>query len=250
MITNIKTAILMVALASATFAQESPTPTPSPLPEESPAISTSPEESTPLPAAPEQTPSASPARSVRISFVPPPLEGRISLGIYDTTGKLVRVLHQEAELNEFTIGEAALTTQWDGKNDDGEEVSPGKYHARGYVVGNLRTEPMNNSTLPADPTTSANVRINLVPNPLSGNERQTISLRIGFDDENSFLETTDGLPLFTVDKRPGLMRASIKKSGGKSVDVWTQGVNGLVVLFHVSNVDKMMAFDCGEFELK
>ena len=57
---------------------------------------------------------------MRISFVPPPLEGTISLGIYDNTGKLVRVLHQEAKLNEFAIGADALVTQWDGKNDEDE----------------------------------------------------------------------------------------------------------------------------------
>src|SRR5712692_764948 len=67
-------------------------------------------------------PSASPTRSVRISFLPPPLEGTISLGIYDSSGQLVRVLHQEAELDEFTVGADALVTQWDGKNDDGEDL--------------------------------------------------------------------------------------------------------------------------------
>ena len=40
--------------------------------------------------------------SVRISFVPPPLDGTISLGVYDAKGKLVRVLFREADINEFT----------------------------------------------------------------------------------------------------------------------------------------------------
>jgi hypothetical protein len=96
----------------------------------SPLIST--EESVTTPSAPEQTPSASPARAVRISFVPPPLEGSISLGVYDKTGKLVRILHAEANLSEFTIGADALVTQWDGKNDDAEDLPTGKYRARGY----------------------------------------------------------------------------------------------------------------------
>src|SRR5207249_9272985 len=95
---------ILIALVSActAFAQESPTTTPPPAPEKS---------ATPSPT-PEQTPSAPPTRTVRLSFVPPPLEGTISLGIYDGSGKLVRVLHQEAELNEFTIGADALVTQW------------------------------------------------------------------------------------------------------------------------------------------
>src|SRR2546430_16440720 len=60
----------------------------SPIPEESSSPLISPEESVAPPPAPEQTPSASPARSARISFVPPPLEGTISLGIFDANGKL------------------------------------------------------------------------------------------------------------------------------------------------------------------
>ena len=84
---------------------------------------------------------ASPApRSVRISFVPPPLEGAISLGIYDAKGKLVRVLHREADIGDFEIGNDALSTTWDGKNDAGESLPPGKYHARGFVVGELVVE--------------------------------------------------------------------------------------------------------------
>ena len=145
-----KTAILTTFLASAVFAQESPSPTPSPIPEESPAVSISPAESITPPPRPEQTPSASPARSVRISFVPPPLEGRISLGIYDAKGKLVRVLHQEADLNEFKIGADALVTQWDGKNDNGEDLPAGKYHARGYLVGLTQSgRPQPNRSVPS-----------------------------------------------------------------------------------------------------
>ena len=249
MITKTATAILMTLLASAVFSQESLTPTSSAIPQESASPLISPEESlTPPPL--EQTPLPSPARHARISFVPPPLEGTISLGIYDKSGKLVRVLHQEAQLDEFTIGADALVTQWDGKDDDGRDLPAGKYHARGYAVGNLRIEHTNNSTPPADAVTNPNVRVNLVPNPLAQDQRQTISLGVGFDDENCFLETNDGLPLFTLDDRQNLVRASIKKSGAKSVDISTQDGNGAIVLLHVSNLDHMMAFDCGEFDLK
>ena len=92
---------------------------------------------------PSPTPANSPtptARSVRVSFVPPPLEGTISLGIYDAKGKLVRVLFREADINEFNIGHDALSTTWDGKDDAGENVPPGKYSAHGFVVGDLKIE--------------------------------------------------------------------------------------------------------------
>jgi hypothetical protein len=39
------------------------------------------------------------------------------------------------------------------------------------------------------------------------------------------------------------------KRGEKSVDIWQHDSSG-AHQFHVSNLDRMMAFDCGEFELK
>src|SRR5439155_19799012 len=71
-------------------------------------------EQTPLP-----SPSTSAVRTVQLRFVPPPMEGTISLGIFDSNDKLVRVLHREAKIDNFTIDENALRTTWDGKNDAG-----------------------------------------------------------------------------------------------------------------------------------
>lgn len=68
------------------------------------------------------------------------MEGTISLGIHDAGGKLVRVLHREADLEDFKIGQDALTTSWEGKDDNGQALPPGKYSARGYVVGELEIE--------------------------------------------------------------------------------------------------------------
>jgi len=241
---------LVALLASAAFAQGPSTPTPSAIPEESPASSILPEESvTPSPS-PEQTPSASPPRKVRISFVPPPLEGTISLGIYDGNGSLVRVLHQQAELNEFTIGPDALVTQWDGKHDDDEDLPAGKYHAHGYLVGNLKVEDVGEATPPPPENESpATVKVRLIPNPLANDKQSTIDLGVGFDSDGSYLKTVDGLPLLMLSETPNLIRVFIAKKGEKSVDV-CQDDGTSVRQFRISNVNKMMAFDCGEFELK
>src|SRR5437016_9180268 len=169
MTTRVSFALLIAILVSIGAAQESPTPIASAPPEESPALSISPKESTTPPPAPEQTPSVSAARSVRISFVPPPLEGTISLGIYDPNGKLVRVLHQEAELNEFIVGADALVTQWDGKNDDGEDLSAGKYHAREYAIGHVKIEETGKTQEPPLIDSPDFVRVKLVANPLENN---------------------------------------------------------------------------------
>src|SRR5204862_3990317 len=92
---------------------------------------------------PSPSVTATPARSVRNSFVPPPLEGKISLGVYDESGRLVRVLHQEAEFDEFTIGVDALTTKWDGKDDDEHDLPAGKYSARGFLVAPTKIEQIS-----------------------------------------------------------------------------------------------------------
>ena len=68
------------------------------------------------------------------------MEGTISLGIYDHDGKLVRVLHREDAISEFTAGHDALETVWDGNDDQGNPVPNGKYGGRGYVVGDLKVE--------------------------------------------------------------------------------------------------------------
>jgi hypothetical protein len=229
----------------AATAQESPSTT-SPMPEVSP--STSPAPAASPTASFGQAPAV--ARSVHISFLPPPLEGTIILGIYDERGGLVRVLHQEAELDEFIVGEDALVTKWDGKNNTGDDLPAGKYRGRGYLVGHLKVESIAKAASPAlDLDAAATVQVKLMPNPLAKDERPTISLSVGSDYENTFLRTVDGLPLFTISKDSKLVRAAITKNSDRSIDVWQD--NGTAVeQLRVSNIDKMMAFDCGDFELK
>ena len=72
---------------------------------------------------------------ITLTFLPPELEGRFSLGIYNADGKLVRVLHSDAPQSAFRAGLNGLITQWDGTDDSGASLPPGNYVARGYVVG-------------------------------------------------------------------------------------------------------------------
>jgi hypothetical protein len=408
---------------------------------------------------PGPTPPA-PERSVRISFLPPPLDGTISLGIYDAKGKLVRVLHREADINEFKIGADALSTTWDGKDDAGASVPAGKYSAHGFVVGDLKTEgvgfffndwitsddspritrvanlrelsdklllmvdlpdeqaatiscdlsgkilesrlegpdrftelfepghagvqvengkllinaadgwkPVSWPTLikpeqaamgsggsiwvidhvaedgaalevkqfaangdflrrlayqPNDPKPKAvaaskgddrifvleegpefqrvrglsllvtkaegnqqsisdwkvdfdkrivahrdfaivdgkpvpsppaganapeKLKIKLQPNPLMNDERVTVELAVGLDEDGSFLKANDGLPLCSISETPKLIRALLASHGASAVDVF-QDDGAVVEQFRVTGVDQMMSFDCGGFELK
>jgi hypothetical protein len=403
--------------------------------------------------------STPPARSVRVSFLPPPLDGTISLGIYDAKGKLVRVLKREADINEFTIGTDALSTTWDGKNDAGEDAPTGKYTAHGFAVGDLKLEgvgfffndwitkddspritrvqnlremedkllllvslpeeqeatvtcdllgkilgstlegperfsesfqpdraaakvengklltnvaggwkPLSWSTLikpehaamgsggsiwvidrvaeneaalevkqfsatgdflrrlayqpddpqpkliaasnrqdkifvleegstiqrlrglslvskteggqqpisdwkvdfektivthkdfslvngkplpisPASAMAPEKLKIKLQPNPLVNDERVTVELAIGFDEDGSFLKASDGLPLFSISETPKLIRGLLAAQSSNVINVF-QDDGAVVEQFRVSGVDQMMGFDCGGFELK
>jgi len=246
---NILTLLSCVAFVATAAAQESPTPTSSPTPGGSPFPSISPEQSVPPSPTQEQTPSPSPARSIRISFVPPPMDGTISLGIYDQADKIVRVLHENAQLDDFTIGPDSLVTRWDGKDDGHQELPSGRYHARGYLVGPIKREDLGETSPPSTEIEANVVKVRLVRNPLRKDKKPVVELGIGFNSEGSYLKTSDGLPLLKISETPNVTRAGIAAKSENAVDIW-QNDGTSVHQFRISNVDQMMAFDCGEFELK
>jgi len=180
------------------------------------------------------------------------MDGTISLGIWDSNDKLVRVLHREAKIDSFTIDENSLKTTWDGKNDSGEDLPAGKYRARGYLVAKLKVEDLGKvDSLPADATDHISVK--LVTNPLSNDTRAVMEITVGFDDTGTSLETMDHLPLATVRPFYNVSRIKMVKTSEKAVDIWLdEEQNEAPNLEHlrVSGIDKMMAFDCGFFELK
>jgi hypothetical protein len=230
--------LTLLCASSALFAQESPTPSPSPIEMPSPSATTT------------ATPSTEPAtvRSVPLRFVPPPMDGTISLGIWDSNDKLVRVLHREAKIDSFTVEENSLSTTWDGKNDAGEDLPPGKYRARGYLVGKLKVDDLGKvASAPSEATDRISVK--MITNPLVADTRSTMEIGIGFDAKGSFLKTTDGLPLAAINETANLTRTTIEKNAEKTAEVWAEAGNDMEHL-RVSNIDKMMAFDCGFFQLK
>ena len=233
---NYAAILIVFAIGGLAIAQESSTPTESPTP--TPSVT------------PEQTPSpsASAARNVPLRFVPPPMEGTISLGVFDSNDKLVRVLHREAKIDNFTIDENALKTTWDGKNDAGEDLPPGKYRARGYMVAKLKVEDIGKAEAPPKGA-GDHVAVKLVTNPLVSDTRSVMELGVSFDGKGSFLKTMDELPLATVSEARNLARVSIEIDGDKTANVWQEDGSNIEHL-RVSNIDKMMAFDCGFFELK
>jgi hypothetical protein len=88
------------------------------------------------PAQSEQTDEET-AGTHQLMFLPPPVEGVISLGVYDVRGKLVRVLKRAAEIDSFKSGLNGLFIDWDGKDSKGSPVPPGRYSARGILIGDV-----------------------------------------------------------------------------------------------------------------
>ena len=141
-------------------------------------------------------------------------------------------------------------TQWDGRNDDGQDLPAGKYHARGYLVGPLKVERFSQpATRPPETNSNRGVKVKLTPNPLANDKRAIVELTAGYDNDGSYLKTSDGLPLLTISKSAMVSRVSIMKKDDTSIDIWQADGAGSHE-FRISNVDQMMAFDCGEFELK
>jgi hypothetical protein len=74
----------------------------------------------------------------QLMFIPPPIEGVISLGVYDTHGKLVKVLKQAAEIESFKSGLNGLFVDWDGTDSSGKVAPSAKYSARGVLIGDVK----------------------------------------------------------------------------------------------------------------
>jgi hypothetical protein len=177
------------------------------------------------------------------------MDGTISLGIYDQAGKIVRVLHQNAQLNDFAIGADALVTRWDGKDDGNQDSPSGRYHARGYLVGPLKREDLGETSPPLTEFEANAVKVRLVRNPLRKDKRPAVELGIGSNSDGTYLKTSDGLPFFKISETPNVTRAGISAKGENAVNVWYDD-GASVHQLRISNVDQMMAFDCGEFEVR
>jgi hypothetical protein len=216
------------------------------------------------------------------------MEGTISLGIYDRTGKLVRVLHREAGADEFVAALDGFITHWDGLDDAGKPLPPGHYSAGGYMVGSvtvraLRVPPALASGSNAAPAASAGasasppaapspgalesllpslnfptgapfkpkekISAGLVANPLDRDRGGSAELSVGFDAKGSWLQLADGLPLKEISTTPNLKWVALGRSAPGEPLVVFQSDGATVQEFVITKISDMMAFDCGGFDL-
>jgi len=169
------------------------------------------------------------------------MDGTISLGIYDSTGKLVRILHREATAAEFVPALDGFITHWDGLDDSGQPLPPGRYSARGYMVGALTIRALPSPPAIPSPAqailqTSTNadshtdiietgfafnfpngkpfvqqpkIHVSLMANPLDRDRSGSAELAAGIDATGSWLQLADGLPLKQIGTAPNLKWAAL-----------------------------------------
>ena len=89
----------------------------------------------------------------------------------------------------------------------------------------------------------------LRPDPLQKDRPGKVELAIGIDEDGSFLKTADGLPLRTISDTPNLTRTLLSRPNDNTIDVF-QDDGAVVEQFRISNLTEMIAFDCGDFDLK
>jgi len=78
--------------------------------------------------------------SEQLMFVPPPVHGVISLGVYDEKGKLIKVLKKAADISSFQSSLNGLYVDWNWTDSEGKPVSEDRYFARGVLVGDIEVK--------------------------------------------------------------------------------------------------------------
>lgn len=70
----------------------------------------------------------------KVSIPVPSAEGRVSLGVFDSRGRLVRALAQAAPVSRLNAGLDGLVFEWDGRDEDGREAGAGPFSIRGFYI--------------------------------------------------------------------------------------------------------------------
>ena len=161
----------------------------------------------------------------QLMFIPPPIEGLISLGVYDGHGKLVRVLKQAAEVDSFKSGLNGLFVDWDGSDGSGKILPAGKYFARGVLIGDVTISGVAYH-LNDWVDDSQNLRVKTVNSPALLDGRSLAVLADTGHSEILVVNGTSGKSQrFSVD--PGILR--LKSDGPNLLAVYPDHVASIAV---------------------
>jgi hypothetical protein len=174
----------------------------------------------------------------------------------DPQPKLIAASNRDDKI--FVLEEGSTTQRLRGlslvsKTEGGQQpISDWKVDFEKTIIAHKDFSLANGKPLPVSPASAIapeKLKIKLQPNPLVNDERVTLELSLGFDEDGSFLKAGDGLPLFSISETPKLIRGLLEAQSSNTINVF-QDDGAVVEQFRVSGVDQMMGFDCGGFELK
>jgi hypothetical protein len=235
----------------------------------------------PASSSPSPAPSLLKKTGVKIQFIPPPMEGTISLGIYDDAGKLVRVLHRAASGDEFVAALDGYITHWDGLDDHGQPAPAGHYNARGYMVGGVTIRALETGSSQAvvaapaiagSGTDSAaapvmsgpaqglafpdgkpfaaqqKIHVGLEANPLNRDMAGNADLTVITTPDGCWLALSDGLPLKQVSGTRQPAWAGLGRSAPGEPLIAVVKTGAVVEQYAITKITDMMAFDCGGFD--
>jgi len=191
----------------------------------------------------------------------PELEGPVTMGIFAADGRLVRLLYRDADIGSIPAGLNGLIMTWDGKDDEGREVPPGTYRARGLVHG-----PISVSALPV---CSAGFFPNQVENltqekPLFPSDQ--IVLRAAPDEllelrpllsirakpsKEGFEIAAEGLPLLTIPNASGRDPLTLTFTHGDQQGraVLTAGFGKSNEVYMVSGLQRIVPLEAGRLDI-
>jgi hypothetical protein len=162
----------------------------------------------------------------QLMFIPPPVEGLISLGVYDAHGKLMRVLKQAAEVDSFKSGLNGLFVDWDGTDATGKAVAAGKYSARGVLIGedvNISGVAYHLNDWVDD---AQNLRVKTISSPALLSGRSLAVLADTGHPEILIIDAASNKPQrFSVD--PGIAR--LKSDGANLLAIYSDHIASIAV---------------------
>ena len=81
-----------------------------------------------------------PRNQISVELASPPLDGTVSIGVFNATNQCVRVLFKSEDQEKIPAALNGFSIVWDGKTDSGKSAIQGQYEIRGVTVGDVRVE--------------------------------------------------------------------------------------------------------------
>ena len=156
------------------------------------------------------------------------------------------------EQNEHLQRLRALSLVRTTSENEDEAISDWKTHFEKKIIAHQNFVLENGKPVAAgaaQPSSPQKIVQQLRPDPLQHDKPGKVEVAIGVDADGSFLKTADGLPLRTLSDTRNLTRTLLARPNKSTLDVF-QDDGAVVEQYRVSNLEQMIAFDCGDFELK